>query len=198
MNRNSSVFHDFYKLQLDALIETISSWPGFERFVGKLQHLRKNIVEKGCQMFDPHPNHLNTLNHGDFWLNNVLIKYKNNENSNNEETHFENVIFIDFQDSYWTYPAIDLQYFLNTSLCESLRPDSFDELIEFYHEQLSRALNRLNYRKHIPTGSEFLEQFNARNFYGKLTERVKNELKFHKDDDSQKNHIHSILKYRMS
>lgn len=113
-------------------------------------------------MFDPNPNHFNTLNHGDMWLNNFMIKREGTD----EGAAFENVAFIDFQDSCWTSPAIDLQYFLNTSLLESLRPAAFDELIGTYYEQLASNLSQLEYKRCIPTRSEFDEQFNARNFYG--------------------------------
>lgn len=167
MSRDSDAFHTFYYAQLDVIIEVLSSWPDFVHYARKLRRLRNDIVEKGCQMFDPNPNHFNTLNHGDFWLNNVMIKHQTNTNlDDNDRSTFENVVFIDFQDSCWASPAIDLHYFLNTSLCESLRPNSFNELVSFYHVHLAAALERLRYQQHIPTKDEFLAQFNARNFYG--------------------------------
>lgn len=152
----------------------LSSWPDYAHYAAKLQRIRNDIVEKGCQMFDPNPSYFNSLCHGDFWLNNVMIKQKielkskkaSHKSNDYDESNFENVVFIDFQDSLWASPTIDLHYFLNTSLCESLRPNSFNELICFYHEHLAMALKRLSYQQRIPTKDEFLEQFNARNFYG--------------------------------
>lgn len=142
------------------MIEELSTWPDFKQYAVKLRRIRNDVVEKGCQMFDPNPNHFNTLNHGDVWMNNIMIK------RSGDAEPFENVIFIDYQDSCWASPAIDLQYFLNTSLCESLRPDAFNELIYAYHEQLESTLSYLEYGQHIPTQVELIEQFNERNFYG--------------------------------
>lgn len=150
----------FYYAQIDAVIEVLSTWPDFEQYAVKLRRFRNDVVEKGCQMFDPNPDHFNTLNHGDLWLNNIMVK------RSDDTEPFENVIFIDFQDSCWSSPAIDLQYILHTSLCESLRPDAFSELIDAYHDQLASTLRCLEYEQHIPTKSEFAEQFNSRNFYG--------------------------------
>lgn len=164
MSRDSDVFHNFYYAQFDVMIEVLSTWPDFDRYTEKLRRLRNDVMERGLQMFDPDPNHFNTLNHGDFWMNNIMIKRTEGANA----VPFQNVIFIDFQDSFWASPTIDLHYLLNTSLCELLRPHVFNELIEFYHEQLSTILNRLHYKKHIPTKGEFLKQFNQRYFYGKI------------------------------
>lgn len=144
------------------MIDVISTWPDFDHYTEKLRRLRRNLIEKGCQMFDPNPNHFNSLNHGDFWLNNIMIKHKTDD----VESNFENIIFIDFQDSCWSSATIDLHYILNTSLCETHRPNTFKALLECYREELSMTLTRLSYRKHIPTREEFLEQFNARYFYG--------------------------------
>lgn len=166
MSRASDVFYIFYYLQFDAMIDEISTWPDFNQYTEKLRRLRPNLIERGCQMFDPNPNHFNSLNHGDFWVNNIMIKYKTDGKVDEVGSNFENAIFIDFQDSCWASPTLDLHYILNTSLCESLRPDSFNELVGFYHEELSKTLSRLNYREHIPKQQEFLEQFNARYFYG--------------------------------
>lgn len=93
-----------------------------------------------------------------------MVKFKEKPN----ETEIEDVIFIDFQYTCWNSPANDLQFFLNTSLKESLRPSGFDELIEFYHQHLVTFLKRLAYKKHIPTLDEFRAQFFERNFYGKF------------------------------
>lgn len=79
----------------------------------------------------------------------------------------ENIIFIDFQYACWTSPAMDLIYFLNTSLQESLRPRKFDDLIAYYHSHLETNLNRLEYKKSIPNLDEFKQQYHDKNFYGK-------------------------------
>lgn len=158
---------------MDALIESISVWPNSGQYLEKLRKLRTNVIERGCKMFDANPDHFNTLNHGDFWLNNIMVKQKEAiqcpEESGNigRLTTIDDAVFIDFQDSCWSSPAIDLHYFLNTSLCECDRPRAFNELIDVYYAELTRMLNNLSYCKTIPTQQEFHEQFNARNFYGK-------------------------------
>lgn len=164
MSRDSDVFYNFYYAQFDVLIEMLSTWSDFDRYTEKLRRLRNDIVEKGLKIFDPKPNHFNTLNHGDFWLNNVMTKSMKDKDA----TPFGKIIFLDFQDSCWASPAIDLHYFLNTSLCDSLRPHAYEELILCYYEQLSTTLRKLKYRKIIPSKDEFFEQFNERYFYGKL------------------------------
>lgn len=144
--------------------------------MAKFQSIYEKI-ENGCQMFDANPNHFNTLNHGDFWLNNIMMKFKREINSIGDRgdggggagasSTIENAIFIDFQDSCWASPAIDLHYFLNTSLCESYRPGAFEQLIDIYYMELVQTLKHLNYLKPIPMQHEFHQQFIARNFYGK-------------------------------
>lgn len=86
------------------------------------------------------------------------------------ESEIEEMRFIDFQYSCWASPTIDLHFFFNTSLHESLRPHRFDDLIEFYHEHLSNFLKCLGYKKHTPTLDEFKQQYLDRSFYG--TNRV--------------------------
>lgn len=76
------------------------------------------------------------------------------------------VLFIDFQYACWTSPAIDLHYFLNTSLHESLRFGCFDELIVIYHSHLVEYLKRLDYEKPIPDLDEFKQQYDEKKFFG--------------------------------
>lgn len=83
------------------------------------------------------------------------------------EQPIENVMLIDFQYACWSSPVIDLHYFLNTSLQESLRPNRFDELIDFYHGNLVETLKRLRYKKPIPTLEQLKQQYLDKSFYGK-------------------------------
>lgn len=83
-----------------------------------------------------------------------------------EGQEIENLIFIDFQYSNYTSPVIDLHYFLNMSLQDSLRPNRFDELIAFYHTHLEAYLTRLEFKKPIPSLDELQQQYLERSFYG--------------------------------
>lgn len=105
-----------------------------------------------------------------------MIKYLGEpacEKSGQTKLKIENMIFIDFQYSCFTSPAIDLHYFFNTSLQESLRPNRFDELIAFYHGHLVTYLTRLEYGKAIPNLDQFKQQYLDKSFYGKLIYFIK-------------------------
>lgn len=160
-NRKLMALDTFYSTLLDALIETISIWTDFEYYTKKLRSFRSKLIENGQKTFDASENEFNTLIHGDFWTNNIMLKF-----TNNDSKIFENVALIDFQFCCWTSPAIDLHYFFNTSLNEHLRLHQQDELLQYYHEILSSTLKRLNYQKHVPTLQEFRLQFIAKSFYG--------------------------------
>lgn len=90
------------------------------------------------------------------------------QNGDATSPSIENVILIDFQYACWTSPTIDLHYFLNTSLQESLRPGRFNELLAIYHEHLVECLQRFDYKKPIPNLDEFKKQYDDKKFYGKL------------------------------
>lgn len=57
---------------------------------------------------------------------------------------------MDYQESYWGSPGIDINHFLYTSCNYDVHENHFDELIAFYHEQLSSTLKQLKYSK-IPS-----------------------------------------------
>lgn len=90
---------------------------------------------------------LTILNHGDSWLNNILLKSDENENAIDMK-------FIDFQMSFWGSPSSDLNYFFLTSIRDDTKIVHFDDFIVHYHNELRSALKQLNYEKHIPTLSE--------------------------------------------
>lgn len=92
-----------------------------------------------------------------------MIKYADSES---DEKSMENMILIDFQFCCFTSPTIDLHYFFNSSLQESLRPNRFDELIAIYHKSLVTALKKLGYKQHIPTLTELKQQYRDKMFYG--------------------------------
>lgn len=163
MSRGTDAFDITYTSHMDIVADLISEWPGFEGYAEKLRRIRDEVVERGHKAYDVNNDHFNTLVHDDLWSTNLMIKPSKMKEA---EKPFENLIFIDFQFSFWSSPTIDLYYFLNSSLCDSLRPNHFDELVQFYHEKLVECLNRLNFGKRIPTWPEFFAQYQERRFYG--------------------------------
>lgn len=164
-------FNNHLLNQYDVVIEVISTWPDFVCYEDKLRRMRGNLVRKMREVFVPNREHFNTLNHGDFWRNNVMMKY-----SDEAKSIAENAIFIDFQFPSWGSSAIDLYFFFSSSVHDSLKPHRFNEFIEFYHENLSRDLKNLNYSHHIPTAAEFKAQLNDKILWGKNTCRTHNYI----------------------
>ncbi|XP_041674673.1 uncharacterized protein LOC108113685 isoform X2 [Drosophila eugracilis] len=95
------------------------------------------------------PMELSVLNHGDFWCNNFMFKYKDNG------SEVEDVCFVDFQLSKYGTPAQDLLCMLMTSPKFSIKLEKFDHFIEYYHQQLCEHLSLLNYNRNAPTLAQF-------------------------------------------
>ncbi|KAJ6627590.1 hypothetical protein Bhyg_17132 [Pseudolycoriella hygida] len=160
LSRDVSVFTDMYSGMYDALLDTVSSWSDFSKYHEKMIRFREHFVEKVHQALDVNPEHFNALVHNDLWPPNIMVKDGGNSS---EEEPFESITFIDFQNTLWGSPTVDLHLFLNMSVSESYKPNRFDELVEFHHSQLVNYLHQLKYKGHIPTWSEFHSQYLQRN-----------------------------------
>lgn len=103
-----------------------------------------------CDLTKPStkPDAFNVLCHGDPWINNFLFSYDTEKKPND-------VIFIDFQMSFWGTPAYDIYYFFVSSTQHHIKDNEFDNLIKFYHENLVENLKKMKYAKKIPTLREF-------------------------------------------
>uniref|UniRef100_A0A182JZL0 CHK domain-containing protein n=1 Tax=Anopheles christyi TaxID=43041 RepID=A0A182JZL0_9DIPT len=106
------------------------------------------LLRECCKAQQVDKSELNVLNHGDLWPNNVMFCG-------------EDLRFLDFQTAFYGSPTADLLYFFTTSATE-LMCDSLEELLRYYHEQLVRALEQLQYSKAIPSYMELLDQMRRR------------------------------------
>lgn len=101
------------------------------------------------------------LSHGDIWLNNMMFL----SNAQNEPL---DVIMYDFQGSAWATPSGDVLYFLISSVCDDVKVEHFDDLIEYYHQELCKSLKALAYDQHIPTLSELFIDIMEKGQFGKM------------------------------
>lgn len=149
-----------YENHCDALIHLVEGWKDYECYANKLRKLRPQLIERLNECFKSSPSDFNCLIHGDVWTNNIMISYDKTTNQ------LENVALIDLQTCRWTSPAIDLQFYFNVCLEEHLRLHHQEELVQFYHNELTEMLKKLNYKKSIPTLPEFRVQFVQKELIG--------------------------------
>ncbi|XP_018375709.1 PREDICTED: uncharacterized protein LOC108769302 [Trachymyrmex cornetzi] len=79
----------------------------------------------------------NVMNHDDFHVNNMLIRY---DNDGKPIDH----IFINFQLCVYTTPVLDLIYFLNTSPSLDIMENKKNILLNEYFDTLSVTMKQLN------------------------------------------------------
>ncbi|XP_037817351.1 uncharacterized protein LOC119607481 [Lucilia sericata] len=158
-NRHTENYAPCFVGCLEACTRLVAKWPDYQHFSEKLAKLKPQFMELGKQVFDPLPSHLNVFCHGDLWTNNVLVKYDPKTKKPLD------VIIIDFQYAAWGSPAIDLFYFMNTSLREEIHLNNQDELIQFYYHHLYDTLIKLKYHGDIPSLHKFHLQLEEKSFY---------------------------------
>lgn len=161
-NRHTDNYIPGFEGLLMACSRCVAQWDGYQYYANKLIALKSKYAELGKKVFDPIPGHVNVLAHGDLWTNNVMVKYDKNTGEPLDVT------IIDFQYAAWGSPALDLHYFLNTSLKDDLHLNRQDELIQCYYETFSDTLYKLQYQAKIPSLHRFHLQLEEKAFYGEL------------------------------
>lgn len=123
----------------------VKEWgPRWTAIAEKLKSLEAKIVQKGCDLYVRDENAFNVFNHNDLWMPNVLVKL-------DEHSSIADVVFIDFQLSYYGSPGIDLNFFFYGSLSEETRLTFKSKLIQVYYKHLSENLVKLGYKKKVPS-----------------------------------------------
>ncbi|GLV39863.1 uncharacterized protein CBL_08073 [Carabus blaptoides fortunei] len=146
-----------------SLVTATSTWPGYEKYGQKIAAMMDNVLKKSTEIGQRRPDEFNVLNHGDAWSNNFLFKYDVNGK-------LEDVIFVDFQFSIFTSPAVDLHYFLCISSPPDMSKEQLKKLLRHYHKQLAENLEKLNYpNEKIPSYKDIYDDFKAREFYAVVT-----------------------------
>ncbi|XP_065366731.1 uncharacterized protein LOC135959657 [Calliphora vicina] len=107
-------------------------------------------------------NKFNVLNHGDCWTNNIMFQY-------DKSGHLIETMLIDFQMSRFGTPAQDLYYFLLSSTNMEVKLKYFDYFIYYYHQQLTKCLNLLQYEGTFPSLKEIHIELLKHDYWAYLT-----------------------------
>lgn len=89
------------------------------------------------------PNEFNVINHGDCWVNNFLFKF-------DPSGQLLDMLFVDFQNPSYGHPSADVLYFIITSVHIDYKLKDFDYFIKYYHDQLIKHLQLLEYKERLP------------------------------------------------
>uniref|UniRef100_A0A1L8DZE0 Putative ecdysteroid kinase n=1 Tax=Nyssomyia neivai TaxID=330878 RepID=A0A1L8DZE0_9DIPT len=148
-SRDKPDIREFFFRHFDGLIELVSTLDGYEYYVEKLIKFKDLLVERGIELYTSHESGFNVLLHGDFWSNNMMFRYDGENNP-------VDVIFVDFQIPQWITPAIDIIYFIHSSMKEHLRFSKQNELVQLYYYSLKDTLiDGYKYTGYFPTLHEF-------------------------------------------
>ncbi|XP_039287775.1 uncharacterized protein LOC111045664 [Nilaparvata lugens] len=135
------VFGASLENSLKMAIATLKSWCGPEDValddaIHKLQMLQGGVFQRMVTVIAP-KEPLAVICHGDFWVNNMLFRY------NEEDKSVEDVKFVDLQVTRYASPVTDMLLFLYTSADRDVTRLHYDELLEIYLDQLTASVCQL-------------------------------------------------------
>ncbi|XP_055643195.1 uncharacterized protein LOC129779633 [Toxorhynchites rutilus septentrionalis] len=136
-------FEQFLKCVQPLVLDLLDSWPGYEKYKLKLEKNFKGAFDKLMEATMKDDSGFVALCHGDTWTNNHMYSY-------HESDKAKDVLLIDYQGPYYGSPVLDILYYIITSTELKLKTEQFDELVQFYQEQLADNLRKLNYPGAIP------------------------------------------------
>ncbi|XP_030767126.1 uncharacterized protein LOC115890908 [Sitophilus oryzae] len=135
-----------------ALIEAIKNIPECAEYVPKLvPFLSKIVTPADWNIEGEEP--WSTISHNDCWVNNIMIRVKDGE-----ETL---VKLVDFQMCGYKSFASDLVFFLLTSVRNEVLTEHFDELIRYYYDEFVNYLEKFQVNLKLSYEEYLLELKNA-------------------------------------
>jgi thiamine kinase-like enzyme len=118
------------------MIEAVATVPSLQKYVKQLETFAAAMITKEKEIFKVNSTDFCVNNHGDLWLNNTLWKY-------NEAGEIEDMLLVDHQEGQICSPGYDLNHFIATSCNLEVQAKHYDELVAYYHEELTSTLKLL-------------------------------------------------------
>ncbi|XP_046144692.1 uncharacterized protein LOC123988486 isoform X2 [Osmia bicornis bicornis] len=142
-----------------AMADEVEKWPEFGKpYADKLRAFAPNLYRKGGEVTARKDNEFNVINHGDCWVNNMLFRYDDNGKPIQH-------IFVDFQQCLNSSPALDLHYFMATSLSEEVYEHKRGLLLDEYLKTLTSVMKRLGCKTSPPTMDELQRTLKERQMF---------------------------------
>ncbi|KAG8035191.1 hypothetical protein G9C98_001681 [Cotesia typhae] len=133
---------NFFVSGMKFLVKAAESWPELrDDCRKKIEKIADVAYDKAGIARKLDEKEFNVINHGDFWVNNMMFK-------------------VDFQLCSYTTPALDLLYFLNSSASEEVLENHRNSLIEGYVKTLSETMTRIGCKTKAP-GIEYFKKILA-------------------------------------
>lgn len=148
----------FMKQNFKMVADEVRKIPGMEKYSKWIEESSDTIWDDAANALKPKENEFNVLNHGDFWVTNMLFKYSSDGNP-------ESVKLIDFQASRYISPVIDFYYFIYCCIQNDVRKMYINEFISFYVEELNSNLNKSGSTVRL-SEEEFINAFKEHKYYG--------------------------------
>ncbi|XP_036325752.1 uncharacterized protein LOC118738849 [Rhagoletis pomonella] len=132
---------------IEHVAKIMETWPGYESIIAKMRkHTREVFRSKFLPLFDASQAKLALVLHGDMWIANLLLQYNNNDGK------AEDAVFLDYQNSCYGSPAIDIHNLFMTSVQLSVLAHSYDDIIAHYYAAFRSTLLVAKYPvERIPT-----------------------------------------------
>ncbi|XP_048515635.1 uncharacterized protein LOC125502073 [Athalia rosae] len=157
--KQSQVLQDIYKQGVKAFATETTKWEELpSRIPEKLLQLSDVVFEKGCQAAAFRTDDFNVLNHGDFWVNNMLFRYDESQKPIDQ-------ILVDFQLCRYGSPALDLLFFIATSPSDDVRLQHRETIFRAYHDSLTSTMMTLNCKTDAPSFDDLQAALKSRMFY---------------------------------
>ncbi|XP_029162015.1 uncharacterized protein LOC114933549 [Nylanderia fulva] len=147
------------------ILETIE--PRTQELQAVIDHISGYIdktYDTMYRMFNAPKQKYHTICHGDPWINNLLFLH-------DDDGKILDLKMVDYQISRHTSVTTDIHYLIYTSAHSSLIENSYESLINIYHNELLKDLRRLHVDEKIlaELNREWLEsELRAAAFYGSL------------------------------
>nr|XP_046489094.1 uncharacterized protein LOC124222317 [Neodiprion pinetum] len=159
----------FFESTMKYFAEEVAKWPELNpRIYNKILKLSEVVREKLCEAALFRENDFNVLNHGDFWINNIMFRYDDQQNP--VDSRFVSAKFyiyqlklhVDFQLSNYASPAIDILFFFGTSLSDVVREQHRELIVREYHASLTATMAKLKCVTVVPSLDQLLDTLKKR------------------------------------
>ncbi|GJQ85190.1 hypothetical protein Trydic_g13034 [Trypoxylus dichotomus] len=132
------------------ILEPLRANPECAPYVSKLEAVMANITRTLAN--PPETREIfKTLTHNDYWVNNTMVKYENDQPVSNK--------MVDFQMIEFTSLANDVIFFLYSSVELNVLENHLDKLFEYYYNSFVESLKKLGGDVSDYTFEEMMEEF---------------------------------------